>query len=545
MVITGTVRGTGFRPLVYRLASEYPLIGWMEDSDEGICVVLEGTEEAIARTIAKFYSSNPPTLLIKDVELRRMASSLSRPFVHADGAFKALNDRGEEANSPAITHSGANSLANIRPDLGRRVNDSTTMAFRGRRRVSTPDREYATSPLPILSGSQGATTLGWGVDTGNSICILHEANAFLSQPVGNIAAPEAREEARRAAQEFIRLLRIKPNVMACDLDPRCNSTIMAKEEAKKADYPLFEVQHQHAHVAGAMAENGLTGEAIGVVFDDAGYGTDGGIWGGEFLLANAAEFYRLAHFQYVPMPGGGKAIREPWRMAMSYLRVCGFSENEIDEILFKTAAGANTPTQHSGYGDWKIAYRACEAGINSPPTSSVGRLFDAIAAILGIRRKIAYDGQAALELESYAERWNRKSHAVDNSLSKSIWRFSIDTTVFPWVIKPAPLIKTIAERVSYKSKCATIEDEAPRLAFQFHVALSELILKVCDLLVKEGYPDSIVLSGTIFQNHLLFELTCSALERKGYKVYSNWRSPINDGGVALGQAVIARALMKH
>ncbi|HHY46868.1 MAG TPA: carbamoyltransferase HypF [Firmicutes bacterium] len=433
-------------------------------------------------------------------------------------------------------------------EILRRVDDSVTMTTCNNVRILRRGRGYVPLSLELGCGQEGATVLAWGADSKNALCLLHGGNALLSQHIGDLDDVRSRDEAKKVAHDLFSLLHSNPHAMACDLHPGYHSTAIAADMALARGCPLIQVQHHHAHIVSAMAENGLSGEVIGVAFDGTGYGYDGTVWGGEFLLVNATEAVRLAHLRYVPMPGGEKAVREPWRMAMMHLKACGFSNHEIEEALSRPAvlsdpAGAAKDTHGCFASSWRVAMQAAEAGINSPLTSSMGRLFDAISAILGIRTIVSYEGQAAIALEAAAQNWATTKRLGANHPARTAGQrglaeqaFVIDQTGTPWTIDPAPLLKAVVER----------SREIPRgeIAFLFHEAVSEVVIRICQLLADEGFPRDVVLSGGVFQNRLLFEMVYPGLRRLGFNVYSNWQAPINDGGIALGQAVAARALLK-
>jgi hydrogenase maturation protein HypF len=273
------------------------------------------------------------------------------------------------------------------------------------------------------------------------------------------------------------------------------------------------VQHHHAHLASCLADNGLTEPVIGVIFDGTGYGTDGAIWGGEFLVGNYCDFRRAAHFRYVPMPGGEAAIREPWRMAVAHLL-----DAELAPGLFST---------HIASAAIATVQRMAERRINAPLTSSVGRLFDAVAALAGLRQRVSHEGQAAMELEWQARRAEPDS-AYPFELSTT------DTGGQPWEIDTRPLIAAVVADVNSGTS-------ATRVARHFHSTLTEIVAAVCCRIREQTRFQAIVLSGGVFMNALLLSEAQRRLSADGFRVYRHRQVPPNDGGLCLGQLAIAAA----
>ncbi|MGH7928408.1 MAG: carbamoyltransferase HypF, partial [Candidatus Binatia bacterium] len=277
------------------------------------------------------------------------------------------------------------------------------------------------------------------------------------------------------------------------------------------------VQHHHAHIASCMAEHNLSAPVIGVAFDGAGYGTDGTIWGGEFLVADLAGFQRRAHFRNVSLAGGHAAIRQPWRMALSYLLdSVGQDPHALDLPGWKSIST----------GQMELVTSMIARGVNSVPTSSCGRLFDAVAAILALRHQVNYEGQAAVELESAA------AEGIADAYS-----FSIADTL-PWTIDMRPMIAQIVREVQMKTATRQV-------AAKFHNTLAAVILEVSERVRNLEGLTSVCLSGGVFQNAYLLERVVPALRASGFAVYRNQKVPPNDGGIALGQAVIANEAVRR
>ena len=274
------------------------------------------------------------------------------------------------------------------------------------------------------------------------------------------------------------------------------------------------VQHHHAHIASCMAENHLRGKVIGVAFDGTGYGTDGKIWGGEFLVADYADFERRAHLRYVPLPGGDAAVRQPWRMALSYLRD-SFGTTTVDLPFLR-----EIPEQQVA-----LLQTILERRLNSVDTSSVGRLFDAVAALIGIRNEVTFEGQAAIELEM----------AADASVERA-YPFIISDGE-PWKIDMRPMIERVVEDVRNSVTSGEI-------AAAFHNTVASAIVEVCRRIRARDNLQRVCLSGGTFQNTFLLQRAVAGLRNSGFEIFLHAQVPPNDGGIALGQAVIANARLK-
>src|SRR5579875_2145761 len=265
-----------------------------------------------------------------------------------------------------------------------------------------------------------------------------------------------------------------------------------------------------------MAENGLDGKVIGVAFDGTGYGTDGKIWGGEFLVADFDKFERRAHLKYIPLAGGDAAVRQPWRAALAYLLET-YGNDLPDHLPLWKDVNAK---------EIAVVRRMIERGINTVAASSCGRLFDAVASILGLRHEVNFEGQAAIELEMVAQ-----------GGAEGVYPFQIDFGD-PWQIDVRPVIESMVIDLAQGEPKGTI-------AARFHDTLSVMIAEVCRKLRESEHLNRVCLSGGTFQNMLLLNRTLSALTGNGFEVYAHQRVPPNDGGISLGQAVIADALLKR
>jgi hydrogenase maturation protein HypF len=308
-----------------------------------------------------------------------------------------------------------------------------------------------------------------------------------------------------AVRHYEKLFGVRPEVIAHDLHPDYASTRYALERAREdASVRLVPVQHHHAHLASCLADHELTGPAIGVIFDGTGYGTDGTVWGGEFLFGDCRGFRRASYLRPVAMPGGDRAIREPWRMALAYL-------SDAREDSAWLTARLDAPTTRAA--EFQIAKR-----LNAPLTSSAGRLFDAVASLAGVRDKAGYEGQAAIELEGLAT-----GVSPDGSYPFEVAGEQVDTR---------PLIAAVAAD-------ARRGFSKHRIARRFHSTVVEIVVSVCRSVRNETNCDAVALSGGVFLNALLSEEAAARLTADGFRVYRQRQVPPNDGGLCLGQLAIA------
>ena len=394
-----------------------------------------------------------------------------------------------------------------------RTDDSVLRLYRGEPLFLRRSRGYA--PRAVNLPAPQASVLALGAELKNSVCLTRGAQGFMSQHIGDLKNAATLASMQETIGHLGRLLEIAPQAVAHDLHPDYLST----NYAEGLDLPRVAVQHHHAHMASCMAENGLEGEVIGVVLDGAGYGPDGAIWGGEFLVGGYDGFKRCGHFSYLRMPGGDAAVREPYRMAISALyRVHG---KELFEqplpFLSKVAAMERS-----------LFLKMLERGINSPFTSSCGRLFDAVAALIGLRSSISYEGQAAIELEALAE-CGRAS------------------TPYPYLVRGEDC-RSVDFAATFAAICADLARcrRSADIARAFHQTVAAAVCEVCAGIREDTGRARVVLSGGVFQNRLLTEDVALMLGQAGFQVYCHRLVPPNDGGIALGQAVVAgRRLRSH
>jgi hydrogenase maturation protein HypF len=401
-----------------------------------------------------------------------------------------------------------------------RCDDSVTRLVDGRELPVRRSRGYAPEPIPLPLECP-APILAVGGQLKGTFALGRGRHAFLSHHLGDLDHYDAHRAFVKDIALYQRLFAVAPEVIAHDLHPDYASTRYALERAQarpQGESPprLVAVQHHHAHLASCMAENALAGPVIGVTFDGTGFGTDGTVWGGEFLVGDYRHFRRAAHLRSVGMPGGEQAVREPWRMAVAHLRDAGEGTSLLKGRLTSLAL--------------RTVETMLEKGFNTPRTSSVGRLFDAVAALAGVRERAAYEGQAAVELE-----WLAAGAAPDEGYPFEV----VETPAgmpseAPFVVDTRPLIRAVAADAARPT-------EAARIARRFHAAVVEIIAAVCGRLrAATGYA-TVVLSGGVFLNALLSSEVSARLVGAGFRVYRHHLVPPNDGGLSLGQLAVAAA----
>lgn len=363
-------------------------------------------------------------------------------------------------------------------------------------------------PAPILLKDRIPRILACGAELKNTICLTKGNKAFLSQHLGDLENLSTFEFFQRTIDHMKRILGIEPEIIACDLHPDYLSTRYALEQD---DVKKIQVQHHHAHIAGCMAENGLDGDVIGLSFDGAGYGPDGTVWGGEILVAEEGKVLHRATISQVPMPGSGAAIREPWRMAVSYLY-----DTFGDEIW-----NLNIPfMKELDKEKARVVIEMMRKGINSPLTSSLGRLFDGVAAIAGIRNHVYFEGQAAMDLEMMAAENIEEFYDYEWS-SEGLYRVMVQIVI-------AGVVKDMKKGVKPQI-----------ISAKFHTTIIKMFSHLCEIIRTESGLNRVALSGGSFQNSILLWGFIKDLEGKGFEVYSHRLVPTNDGGICLGQAVVA------
>jgi hydrogenase maturation protein HypF len=392
-------------------------------------------------------------------------------------------------------------------DIHLRCDDSVAWVEEGRERLIRRSRGFAPEPLHVPIHSAGV--LACGAELKNTFCLSKDHSCFISQHIGDLANLEAYQFFGDSISHYQEFFRIDPLVVAHDLHPDYLATRYAKG---LKDKKLLAVQHHHAHIASCMAENGLNERVIGIAFDGTGLGIDGKIWGGEFLTADYAGFERWAHLRYTPMPGGDAAIRHPYRMALSFLY----------GLLGKDVLHQNLDFfSRLDRKETEMIIQQTARKFNSPLTSSCGRLFDAVSSLIGIRDSINYEGQAAIELEMAAE------EGVSNTYPWNLITEDDQRAVDTWEI-----IMGILGDLQNGISASTISSK-------FHQTVASFSLAICEEIRNKEGLNKVVLSGGVFQNRTLLKEILQRLREKRFEPFFHQRVPTNDGGISLGQAVIA------
>jgi hydrogenase maturation protein HypF len=426
-------------------------------------------------------------------------------------------------------------------DIYSRYDDSVAIVERGTSQLIRRARSYA--PYPIRLPFETKQVLGCGAEEKNTFCLTKDNYAFLSQHIGDMENMETLEHFDNTISLYKRLFHIEPEIVAHDLHPDYLATKYA-QELGESGMKLVPVQHHHAHIASCMADNGLESPVIGVAFDGTGVGADGNIWGGEFLVADYRNYKRAGHLEYLPLPGGAAAIKRPRRTAIGYIFTL-LGENALNAVIASPDYIGTKQSQLASIGQFteveiEVIKRQIERKINSPLSSSMGRLFDAISALLGIRGEIDYEGQAAVELEMAAYS-SVIAGPVPSEARKLGEAISHAQESYPYRIVEDEGIRVVRLRDLLS---AVIEDlhhgiSRERISVKFHNTVAQMINEMCHLIADETDIAQVALSGGVFQNRLLLGKTVSLLKGSGFQVFTHRQVPCNDGGISLGQAVIA------
>jgi hydrogenase maturation protein HypF len=399
-------------------------------------------------------------------------------------------------------------------DIAARYDDSVTRVVAGEERVVRRARGHC--PLPAPLAGMDTEVVALGAHLKNTFCVLRGGDAFVGPHIGDLDHPLTLRHQDEALAACLRLFGARPEVVACDLHPDYASTAVAERLA--AGLPAGEpvrVQHHHAHVASVMAEHGLRGRLLGVAFDGVGHGADGGIWGGELLVCDEADFHRAGHLVPVRQPGGDLCAREGWRMAASYLCAAGLSGETPPPWL-----GEDRPDERR----WRLVVRVAASPTAAPLSTSAGRLFDAVASLLGVAHHSSFEAEAAMRLEALAT-------GIDPAAAGA---YPVGMEGDPLRVDTLGLIRAlVADRVAGVPVAL--------LAARFHESLARAVAGACRVLSRNTGLRRVALSGGVFQNVLLLERCISMLEDAGLEVYTNRIVPANDGGISLGQALVAAA----
>jgi hydrogenase maturation protein HypF len=407
-------------------------------------------------------------------------------------------------------------LVHNRPIHGR-CDDSVTRVVDGQEMPVRRSRGYAPRPIELPMACAGPI-LAVGGQLKATFALGRERQAFVSHHMGDLDYYEAHCAFVRDVDLYEELFAVRPKYLIHDLHPDYATTHYAQERAAREGMHLLTAQHHHAHMASCMAEHGLGGPVIGVTFDGTGYGTDGAVWGGEFLVGDYVQFRRAAHFRYVGMPGGDQAIREPWRMAVAHLSDSQLSNESLKARVLRSQLQA--------------IERMLERHFRTPPTSSAGRLFDAVAALAGVRDRVSYEGQAAVELESLAS-CRAPCGVYPFSIARSPGADSAEPLL---LIDTRPLIRAVADD-------ANRNVEAALIGRRFHSTLVDIIAAACTQIRDTTGLGTVVLSGGVFLNALLTREASARLRDEGFAVHRHRLVPPNDGGLSLGQLAIAAAVL--
>ena len=405
-------------------------------------------------------------------------------------------------------------LVHDRP-IGMRTDDSVARAL---------DAQVSSEPL-LLRRSRGYVpghlalpvralkpVLGCGAELKSTFCLARRDRAWVGHHIGDLKNYETLSSFTEGIEHFERLFAVEPAVVAHDLHPDYLSTRYALEREAPEHVG---VQHHHAHLAACLAEHGETGTAVGAIYDGTGYGTDGTAWGGELLVGGLADVERRGMLAPVRLPGGDAAVREPWRMACAWLAAaCAEERPPIPPRL----------RDHVRESDWDAVCGLLRSGVTSPLTSSVGRLFDAVAALCGIRMAVNYEGQAAAELEGISDLAEAGSYPLE----------VVESGTGPTVLDARETVRAIASDLDRGAG-------APSVGARFHRALAEATVTACEREAERAGTDLVVLSGGVFQNRLLLEQTVAILSDRRLRVLFPTRLPPNDGGIAYGQVAVAAA----
>jgi hydrogenase maturation protein HypF len=396
----------------------------------------------------------------------------------------------------------------------RPANGPDPLAAGEREQLVRRARGYAPEPLGMAAESPHPV-LACGAELKSTFCLTRGRYAFVSQHIGDLENYETYRAFTAGIAHYERLFDVRPEVIAHDLHPEYLSTKYALDRAEDDDLGVVGVQHHHAHIASCLADNRHPGPVLGVAFDGLGYGTDDTLWGGEVLLADLTGFTRLAHLDPVAMPGGAAAIRAPWRMAAAYLAAAGVE-----------AAGLSVRERNTAH--WESAVAMADRGVAAPRTSSAGRLFDAVAAILDVRDTVNYEGQAAIELEQLADPSERGHYPAPRILAPA-W-----PGARPWRIRGTELLAAVVGDLRAGTDRAVV-------AARFHTTLARTAVSVCERLAEHTGVRAVALSGGVFANRRLVTEVGTGLAAAGLTVLTHSRVPTNDGGISLGQAAVATA----
>ncbi|MHB8065141.1 MAG: Kae1-like domain-containing protein, partial [Ruminiclostridium sp.] len=428
-----------------------------------------------------------------------------------------------------------------------RTDDSVTRVFDNKEYIVRRSRGYVPKPikidvhklLEIDESCEIPSVLACGGELKNVFCLNNKNLFYLSHHIGDLENESTNIAFRNGVEHFKKLFDISPGYIAYDLHPNYYSSQYALELAEKNK---IGVQHHKAHIASCMAENQLVGEVIGVSFDGTGFGEDGNIWGGEFFKGGYYGFERVGHLEYVMMPGGDSSVKHPWRMALSYLFSADMS-GQLKESKLAGYPGNESVLNDIDQNDIAFTIKMLERKLNCPQTSSMGRFFDAVSALLGIKIDISYEGQAAIELEYYSIDQFAEPYDIE-LCSQEVLSASDDA---PFNAASAGFVAKTDSIIIQIIKDIQAGQSREYISSRFHSTIAEIVLYGCKIIRASSGLKSVALSGGVFQNITLLRMTVDRLKENGFIVYTHSEVPANDGGIALGQAMmaLARISAKH
>jgi len=415
----------------------------------------------------------------------------------------------DDAEAEERLMSVADSFVSHNRRIHNRTDDSVVRIIGGNTAIIRRSRGYVPHPVDLGFNVDGILALGAGQK--NTFCIGKGFQAFPGQYIGDLDNAATCDFYTESIDRFTGLFNFSPALIACDLHPDYFSSRYASILEKKYNIPLVRVQHHHAHIASCMAEHGLDERVAGVCLDGTGFGTDGHTWGAEFLVADRKEFLRFGHFDYVPMPGGDKAVAEPWRMALSYLYMYfGDTLNYRDIEPFSKISG----------NEFMLVMEMIRKKINTPLTCGAGRLFDAVSALTGICPEAGFDSEAPMRLESAIKCCTEKHYPYRVNGSVSF----------------GDMFEAILNDIMVRNASVSL------ISAKFHNTMAQVILDMSERIREEHSVDVVVLTGGVFQNKYLLERASEKLRKANFRVYTSNQVPANDGGISLGQMAVASKL---
>jgi hydrogenase maturation protein HypF len=403
----------------------------------------------------------------------------------------------------------ADSIVSYNRRINNRTDDSVIRVINNKINIIRRSRGFVPQPVDLNFKVEGILALG--AEQKNSFCIGRNSQAIMSQYIGDLKNMATCDFYKETINRFSELFRFRPDYIACDLHPDYFTTNYATMLEKERNIRVARVQHHHAHIASCMAEHGLDEKVIGISLDGTGFGTDENTWGGEFLIADTSGFTRFTHFDYIPMPGGDRVVEEPWRMAFSYLfRYFGNTIDYDSVPVFRSIESHKLD----------LVKEMIQMGINSPLSSGAGRLFDAVSALIGLCPVSLFDSEAPMRLES-----------VIDTETELYYPFTLDKSIIF-----AETLKAILADMQHP--------DISLISAKFHNTVAQIILEVAEKMRRDVSINKVVLSGGVFQNKYLLGKSIHKLEQNMFEVFTNHQVPVNDGGISLGQLVVASKTFK-